>query len=93
MTFEEKYGYKQYSHDDPEMKYFIDAMDYLEIPRWNQSKTLRGTVKVLKKFDLLDGQIWDSKKYSELVKYPTAGRAWLTIVIIAQMVKRGEINI
>lgn len=92
MTFEEKYGYKQYSHDDPEMKYFVEAMNYLEIPRCRQANTLRGTVQVLKKFDLLDGQLWSIKKYSDLAKLMTAGRAWLTIVIVAQMIKRGEIH-
>ena len=93
MSFEEKYGYKQYSHDDPEMKWFVDAMNYLEIPRSRQGQTLRGTVQVLKKFNMLDDQSWDSKKYSELTRYSTAGRAWITIVIIAQMIKRGEIHL
>lgn len=90
MTFEEKYGYKLYSMQDPNMKIFVNAIEYLNIPYCRRGSYQGGLVKFLKNNDLLNGDIWSEISFMDLCKM-TNGGAIIGIIVVAQQMKRDEI--
>ena len=91
--FEKKYGYKQYSVNDPQMRIFLDALEYLGVPITERGAYWGGVRNVLLKNDILDGNLWETMTFKELSKLSNGGKTYLTIIVVAQQLKRGEIHI
>ncbi len=94
MTFEEKYGYTLYGKDDPQMQIFWKAIDYLGIDKWNRTNCFNAVKKVLISNDWLDGDIWKDLDFDRLFNYRApSGPKSRAIILVAQMIDRGDINI
>ena len=91
MTFEEKYGYKQYSVHDPSMKPFKDALTYLGVQ--SPGSYWHAIRKVIVDTGHVDDESWKDMSFVDLCKLTTHGKTVVTIVIIAQMLDRGEIHL
>lgn len=95
MTFEEKYGYTLYGKDDPQMQIFWKAIDYLGIDKWNRTNCFNAVKKVLISNDWLDGDIWKNLDFDTLFQYyrASSGPKSRAIILVAQMIDKGDINI
>ena len=90
MSFKSKYGYKMYSVDDPQMKLFKDALTYLDVDPIHRGSYWLGIKRTLGT-DRIDDESWKDMSFVELSKI--ARGTSLTIIVIAQMLERGEVTV
>ena len=87
MDIKDKYGYTPYDMDDPDMRYFIKAMKYLDI--YSDLKRRTSVFNAVKRYlitnDLIDGE-WKYADFKDLIKLPYAGLSTVTVTVVAQII-------